>query len=343
MKKNLFLGLDIGGAHVKAVGVDESQKVCFIFYEKCPVWESFFLLRQTLEKLLKTLGTNNTIFGITITAELSDCFKNRKYGAKQIFKLCLDLNIDFYFFSSKTQNFKKKINYIDICSMNWLATGKYLKDRINEGVIIDFGSTTTDLVVIKNKKVINKYFTDYERINNFELIYTGLTRTPLFALSEKIILGNKSYYLIPEFFSSTADLYRVNKTLKKNLDLYDTSDKRSKTQLSSLRRISRNFGIDLDKQNIVLMNQLVKNLIEVQKKFIFNSLNKLIKINNINSKLPLILCGIGQDILEQSAKDFGYDTVRFSSYLKGNKTKRFHASMHAPAAACACLISKFSC
>ena len=337
--KSIYVGLDIGGAHVKAVGIDKYKKINFIFYEKCPIWKDFFLLKKILHKLLKDLDSSKVTFGITITAELSDCFLNRTNGAKQIYKLCKGLGIKFYFFSSK-QNFEKKINFYDICSMNWLATGMYLKDKINEAVVIDFGSTTTDIIIIKNQKIVNRYFSDFDRINNCELIYTGLTRTPLFALAKKIVVNNNIYNLIPELFSTTADLYRVNKLLNKDLDLFDSADNRSKSKLNSLKRISRNFGFDFEKKNL-LINEFIDTLLEIQKDQIFHCTKELIKQNNIKSNTPIVSCGIGQNIIESHAIKLGYKIKKLSDYLIGGEKQKYHASMHAPAISCALLISKF--
>ena len=48
--QSIYVGLDIGGAHVKAVGIDQYKKINLIFYEKCPIWKDF-LLKKTLHKL----------------------------------------------------------------------------------------------------------------------------------------------------------------------------------------------------------------------------------------------------------------------------------------------------
>jgi len=338
--KSTYVGLDIGGAHVKAVGIDQYKKINFIFYEKCPLWKDFVLLEKTLYKLLKYLDSRKATFGITITAELSDCFVNRTNGAKLIYKLCKKLGIKFYFFSSKNKNFEKKINFSDICSMNWLATGEYIKDKINEAVVIDFGSTTTDIIIIKNQRIVNRHFSDFDRINNCELIYTGCTRTPLFAIAKKIVVNSNEYNLIPELFSTTADLYRVNKLLNKNLDLFDSADNRSKSKLNSLKRISRNFGVDFEKKN-PLINKFIDTLSEIQKNHIFHCTNKLIKQHNIKSNTPIVPCGIGQKIIENHAIKLGYKIKKFSDYLTGGEKKKYYASMHAPATSCALLISKF--
>ena len=54
--------------------------------------------------------------------------------------------------------------------MNWHAIGRYTSKHIREGMIIDFGSTTTDFVLIKGGQVINNSFSDYRRLGTGELV-----------------------------------------------------------------------------------------------------------------------------------------------------------------------------
>ena len=87
-----------------------------------------------------------------------------------------------------------------------------LEKELNKIIIIDFGSTTTDLICIKNKKLVNKFFDDFSRINNFELLYTGFTRTPIFGITNEINIRKNKLKIIPEFFSNTSDVYRILKS-----------------------------------------------------------------------------------------------------------------------------------
>ena len=132
----------------------------------------------------------------------------------------------------------------------------------------------------------------------------------------------------------------MNKLLNKDLDLFDSADNRSKSKLNSLKRISRNFGIDFEKKN-PLINKFVDKLLEIQKDQIFHCTKKLIKQNNIKSNTPIVPCGIGQKIIENQAIKLGYKINKFSDYLIWREKKKYYASMHAPAISCALLISKF--
>ena len=97
--------------------------------------------------------------------------------------------------------------------MNWHSIGRYLEKKIKSCVAIDFGSTSTDILCIKNHKLLNKFYDDYSRLNNNELIYTGLTRTPLFGVSNSIKINKTNMNIIPEYFSDMSDIYRILKKL----------------------------------------------------------------------------------------------------------------------------------
>ena len=43
-----YLGIDIGGAHFKIVGLDEKKSVCFSAYRKCYIWKGLDNLKKKL-------------------------------------------------------------------------------------------------------------------------------------------------------------------------------------------------------------------------------------------------------------------------------------------------------
>ena len=43
-----YLGIDIGGAHFKIIGLDEKKSVCFSEYRKCYVWKGLDNLKKKL-------------------------------------------------------------------------------------------------------------------------------------------------------------------------------------------------------------------------------------------------------------------------------------------------------
>ena len=107
--------------------------------------------------------------------------------------------------------------------MNWHSIGRFLKKIIKNAIIIDFGSTTTDFIVIKNGEILNKNFDDFSH-RNHELLYTGFTRTPIFGICQQLKIQGKLLSIIPEFFSDTADIYKVIGQLDTKIDIDITAD-----------------------------------------------------------------------------------------------------------------------
>ena len=341
-KKVEFLGIDIGGAHTKAVGLDIKQKIVFFFYEKCAIWNNEDNLKKTLNKIKKKLNLSIPLCGITITAEMCDVFSDRNEGVKKLSAICDDVGINFFFFCNTRNFFKKKIEAKNVSSMNWLATAKFFEKKLEKCLIIDFGSTTTDLIIIKNHKILNQYFNDFDRINNFELVYTGLTRTPIFSLSNKILLNNKSYNLIPEFFSNMADIYRIKGILPNKVDLFATCDKKDKSKYSSLVRVSRNFGFDYQNKHLKYLQKISDNLVDKQLDLIFFSAKKLLEKNMLKSNMPIVACGIGKSIIKDYGEKLGFKVIDFSNFVCGDTDKKLEASYHVPATSCAFLISELN-
>ena len=72
-----------------------------------------------------------------------------------------------------------------VASANWHATGRYLAERGETGLLVDIGSTTTDILPIVGGAVRCEGFSDETRMILDELVYTGVTRTPVMALADK--------------------------------------------------------------------------------------------------------------------------------------------------------------
>ena len=240
-----YLGIDIGGAHFKIIGLDEKKSVCFADYRKCYVWKSLNNLRNEIEYTNSLNLKKNTPCGITMTAELCDNFKNKKHGAIEISKLCKKLKLNYTFYTKSEKIFSKNIenNYKNFISMNWHSIARHFSKKFNNLLVVDFGSTTTDFICIKNSKIVNNGFEDFSRLSKKEMLYTGIIRTPLFGLQHEISLRKKKYHIIPELFSNTSDIYRINNFIKKDFDIDDEADNGMKGTLNSLLRISRSFCI----------------------------------------------------------------------------------------------------
>ena len=183
-----YIGIDIGGAHLKCVGIDKFKNISYTKYESYQIWNDKKVLLEKLNQINKEVDNNKLTYGITMSAELCDNFPNRKIGVKYIIEACNSLKAKKLFYSNKSLLFSSKFKMENLMSMNWHAIGKLCENKVKDSIIIDFGSTTTDFLCIKNFKLRNKGFSDFERINNNELIYKGIIRTPLFGIKKKLSL-----------------------------------------------------------------------------------------------------------------------------------------------------------
>jgi len=301
------LGIDIGGANLKAVLMDNNKRIIKTIHLYTPLWKNLDIITSSLKKIKNDCGETKYQF-VTMTGELSDIFKNRKEGVHKLTTLLarvftrtkLKILLDNMKFTSST---KLEKNFLSVASTNWLATSTFVSKRINSGIFLDFGSTTTDIIPIKNSKVATLGKTDHERLLHNELLYTGFTRTPLMSLSQKIVFRNRKIPLMAESFANTGDIYRILNLLPKQLDIQETEDKKEKTFGASCRRLARMIGLDKENANVDEWKILATNFYEIQERLIYKSCLKAIKSFNPKTKIDIVTAGSGAKILEKIVKN----------------------------------------
>ena len=75
------IGLDIGGAHLKAclIRKDTLLKLSKVDLFKTPIWESQNALMSTLKEIKKRWSIEEDVqINTTMTAEMTDCFRDRR-------------------------------------------------------------------------------------------------------------------------------------------------------------------------------------------------------------------------------------------------------------------------
>ena len=92
---------------------------------------------------------------------------------------------------------------------NWIATAQIATLISDNCIFIDTGSTTTDIITIKDGKECEIVRSDFERLSTGELVYTGTLRTNLASFLDNVQLNGKEYRVASELFAQTADVYTV--------------------------------------------------------------------------------------------------------------------------------------
>jgi probable H4MPT-linked C1 transfer pathway protein len=129
---------------------------------------------------------------------------------------------------------------LQTAAANWLALATYAGGFAPSGtaLLVDVGSTTTDIIPLDAGKPIPRGRTDPERLRSRELIYTGVRRTPVCAL-----LGPDG---AAEFFATTQDVYLVLGKLPEDATDRETADGRPATVPLAHARLARMVCADLE-------------------------------------------------------------------------------------------------
>ena len=333
-KASNIIGWDIGGAHLKAVLLDAKGEVIDCLQLPCPLWKGLdFLQRAILDVLYQFLASPQNIpaeagyscakankiaasgvcHAITMTGELVDLFENRQQGVCEIAKLASKiLGENCYFYAApscnKTSSFVRQQEVASfsshIASANWHASASALAMHVDDALFVDIGSTTTDIIAIEGGKVVSDGLTDADRMQADSLVYTGVVRTPIMALAQKLPFGvgkNKmETNVAAEYFASMADVYRLTGELKS--DDAETADGKGKSQLESARRLARMIGHDVDEHNFNQDNekwiQLALACKTIQMRQIKTAMLKQLKPN-----MMVIGAGAGSFLVQQIAVD----------------------------------------
>jgi len=245
------IGRDIGGAHVKAVLLDADGGVERVQQVPCPLWLGLDYLEKAMTRVLDVFSIRSDVchHAITMTGELVDLFPNREAGVLAISQFCAEhLGQGVRFYAMQHDTFVSftdvQTHAMHIASANWHASATWLAKQVPNAVLVDIGSTTTDIIYIKAGKVMDTAISDAERMQADTLVYTGVVRTPVMALAQKLMFEGVETNVAAEHFATMADVYRLTDELIAEVDMAETADGEDKTSKASAIRLARMIGRD---------------------------------------------------------------------------------------------------
>lgn len=338
-----IIGWDIGGAHVKAVLLDGDGSVIHVQQIACPLWLGLDQLKTAMLAMLKIMQTESQQMrhAVTMTGELVDLFANRHEGVVEIAQFVSKLlgnEVVFYTINSKTNapHFVA-INQVSehailIASANWHASACLIAQILPSALLVDVGSTTTDIIAIENGKVMNQALTDAERMQQDVLVYTGVVRTPVMAVAQKLPLGSVETNVAAEYFATMADVYRLTGELAETVDMAETADGGPKTILASARRLARMVGHDVEDKPLESWQQLAQACRVKQCHQIQSAINK-----QLTSNMMILGAGAGHFLVKAIAESMQQSYATLNSIIPHPHE---HLDVCLPAYAAAVLASK---
>jgi probable H4MPT-linked C1 transfer pathway protein len=308
------IGWDIGGAHVKAACVEDGH-VTHVRQLACPLWLGADRLAPVLETLRSAFGPAD-LHVATMTGELADVFPNRRTGVLAIADaLVRGLPSDrLRLYAGRRGLIAASMageHVPDIASANWHASAT-LAARYGDGLFVDIGSTTTDIVPLRNGVVHAVGYTDAERLGCGELVYTGLTRSFVMALGPRAPFAGHWTTLAAEYFASAADVHRILGTLDEAADQMDTADGRPKTVAESRARLARMIGHDAADASDADWFGLAAWFSEIQLRQVHDGALLVLSGAALPVDAPVIAAGVGTSIVHRLAQRLGRRCVTFA-------------------------------
>lgn len=228
----VILGLDVGGANLKAATTDRrSASVPF------PLWRHPDRLAAAVAELVAQFPDVEEL-AVTMTGELCDCYLTKREGVSTIVsaveaaaggRLVRVWTTDGRFVNPADARWE----YLAVASANWHALAAFAGGYVPRGtaLLIDIGSTTTDLIPILDGVPWADGRTDMQRLRLGELVYTGVRRTPATTL-----LG-PAY--AAELFATAHDAYLLLGLAAEDAADCDTADSKPATREAAHARLSR--------------------------------------------------------------------------------------------------------
>ncbi len=239
------LAVDIGGANLKIA----DGKV-FALTRPFPLWRQPDELVAALQKLFDEAPPFGQL-AVTMTGELADCFATKAVGVQEILdsvehaakshEVCVYL-CDGRLVPSAVARREPLL----AAASNWhvLATFATRFVQSESGLLVDVGSTTTDIISLSRRAAVAVGQTDPERLVTGELVYTGVERSPLCAVVASLKWRGESCPVAQEVFATTSDAYLLLGELFEDTKDVRTADGRPRTIAHAHARMARMICAD---------------------------------------------------------------------------------------------------
>ena len=301
-------GFDIGGANTDLAVIDFDNgeiKNIEVDFAYLPMWSNNDDLSQVLIELIEKICPVSEIdaVGISMTAELVDAYDTKKDGVLDVVRKCEDTfecPIAYVGIDGMMSQEEIEKTPLKAAAANWIATAQIATLISDNCIFIDTGSTTTDIIPIKEGSECAIGKSDFDRSATGELVYTGTLRTNLASFLDKVELNGKEYRVASELFAQTADVYMVLDLITQEDYVCDTFDGEGKSKIECARRIARVVCADLEMLSMDDIVEMSKFIHQKQVEQIADGLKQVVETQNLDL---IVTTGLGKDILDKKAAE----------------------------------------
>ncbi|MEJ2109581.1 MAG: hydantoinase/oxoprolinase family protein [Acidobacteriota bacterium] len=244
-----IIGWDIGGVNVKASWLpgwkdpDKKLRVTSLPFE---IWRDKSGLVQVLKEAYEDLcpDTQPGAMAVTMSAELSDVFASKREGVLFVVECVRDFFPDTAIHFMDVSGAFSTLEHVrerplEFAASNWVASAQWIARKRPSCLLVDVGSTTTDIIPILEGEICAKGRTDTARLQSGELVYSGVLRTNLAAIVQSIPISGKPCRIASEYFTISGDVHLILGNIRPEEYSCPTPDNRPPTVASARRRLAR--------------------------------------------------------------------------------------------------------
>jgi len=328
-----IVGWDIGGVNTKVARVVESDVVA-TGVRPFAIERDRAALAPLLRELAGAVAAQAAdVHAVTMTAELSQVFRTKRDGVAFLLDAvgtafpgaCVRVyTVDGRFVSSDVARREP----LSVAAANWAATARLVARAHPDCVLVDIGSTTTDVIPIVGGAVVARGRTDPERLRERELVYTGVLRTPVEAITPVVELASHPTGVSAEGFAIAADVHLWLGAIAAEDYTCPTPDGRPATREYAAERLARVVCADRDMLDDAAIDAIAARVADAQADRVAAAVDA---VRSHHPALRLaVVTGLGEFIAVRAACRAGLDVASLADLLGP-------AARHAPAAAVALL------
>ena len=331
------LGWDIGGVNTKvarvAGGTVLAVRSCAFELQHDPG----ALVRVLRDLAADTGASGGDTHAVTMTAELSQMFRTKRDGVQFVLDAVVaafpGAPVCVYAVDGRF------LTVADACrepllvaAANWTATARIAAQFLPDALLVDIGTTSTDIIPIVSGEVAAHGWTDPDRLASGELVYTGAVRTPVEAMAAVVPLEGRDVGLAAEGFALSGDVHVWRGDLEPADYSAPTPDRRPATREFAGERLARSICADREMVDEADVTAIADALAGAQVDRIAAA------IATVHARHPslrtAVTTGLGAFIADRAARQAGLEVVSLASALGDD------AARCAPAASVALLFEK---
>jgi (4-(4-[2-(gamma-L-glutamylamino)ethyl]phenoxymethyl)furan-2-yl)methanamine synthase len=313
------IGWDIGGVNTKVARV-AAGAVTAVVVRPYELQRAPGALGSLLQALAAEVGAGaGALHAVTMTAELSQMFRTKREGVSFV----LDAVEGAFAAPAEIRVFAADGRFLTpedargdplaVAAANWSATARAVVRHHRDVVLIDIGTTTTDIIPIVGGAVRARGRTDLERLACGELVYTGALRTPTEALATHVTLHGTAVGASAEGFALAGDVHMWRGHLNAADYTVSAPDGRPATRAFAGERLARVVCADRDMLDDAAVSSIADALADAQVARIAEDVRRVAARHP--SLQAAVVTGLGAFIGRAAAERAGLRSVMLSAEL----------------------------